>query len=252
MKITKTIVTTIERTIKKHMGYNVYVDTTNDDQPEYVNDLAVWLNPLEDIDAFYWFPYNWNDTAKSKNDPQVKLISLTVNALNRADRNERKQFYNTIISPMIDKGYIDKEVFESMTIAEIIDEYAGEFSLLTHLDELEPLISKYTNYSLYPVYVYTHSDSTFRLCDNFYNNKGSDENAAFIIVNNNDFDPDPKVRKETVSGIIDNYTDYFNGSVFEFKSYSTLEDAINDNNIETLTVYANELNDFMKQLQDIE
>lgn len=244
MKITKTVVTLIERTIKKHKNYNVYVDTTNENEPDYVDDLSFCENPLDQIEAIYWLPYNWTDVAKSKIDPQIKLVDLTVNALKKADRKERKKFYDTIVNPIINKGYFDKDLLESMTLNEIIDEYAGEFELFTHLNQLQLLIHKYTNYSLYPVYVYTHSDSTFKLIDNF--DESSDKEQAFIIVNNED------VTKDALTTAIDNFTDYFNGSVFEFKAYDTLQDAINDTNIESLTVFANELTDFINNLTDIE
>lgn len=244
MKIKKTIVTTIERTIKKHKKYNVYVDTTNENEPNYVDDLAFCDNPLDQIAAIYWLPYNWNDVAKSKTDPQIKLVEVTVTALKQADRNERKEFYDTIVQPIINKEYFDKPLLESMMLDEIIDEYAGEFELFVHLDQLQPLIHKYTNYSLYPVYVYTHSDSTFKLIDRF--DESSTKEQAFIIINNDN------ATKNELKVAIDNFTDYFNGSVFEFKAYDTLQDAINDTNIEALTVFANELTDFINNLTDVE
>lgn len=135
-----------------------------------------------------------------------------------------------------------RDVAESGDLHAKLEEYlegveGGEEALKNEdMEKIQELLEEHTDKRLWFVHVYTHSGSTFRLSD--------EVTKGYLLVSNG-------LKIEFIELLLNMYTDYFNGHVYEFKAYETLEDAINEEDETWLEVYGHNFIDFEKKLKDI-
>lgn len=227
MKINDTIVTVKERTIMYSEMLDAFVEIQENYDYSDFSDYAE--NPIDYLSIDYYMPCDWVHVTKT-NGVLYNLKELVSSSLEKASRVERKEFFEKVISELVDIEYM-----ENSTLQEIFHDEIEPSDLLDYLSSLSFLINKYTNKTMLPIDVYTHSESRFSV--------GNTYSYAFIIVPN-----------ELVQGIekeMERFTDYFNGWIYDVTCYDTLENAINKNDSYTSVIYSSDMNYFENSLKEI-
>lgn len=224
MKINQTIVTTNERTIMYSIMLGAFVEVQeNYDYTDFSE------NPLESLDTDYYMPYDWRGVAQSKYVLET-LKELSSESLEKANHTERKEFFEKVINELVDIEYM-----ENSTLQEIFDNEISECDLLDYLTNLSYLINKYTDKTMLPINVYTHSYSDFSIGNNY--------SDAFIIVDND--------CKQDLEKTMDYYSEWFNGWIYEVTCYNTLENAINEDDCYISDIYSSDMYEFENTLREI-
>lgn len=239
MIIKQTVVNEIERKLLKEetTGYIVEVEK----EPQLLMESNIVENPLNVVDGVaYYFRYNWRDTVISEgNQNDNKLHDAVLELLEVADRPTRKKIADMVLK---DKDLSD---MENVSLFEFFSDYNEVamydfFSSAINLQLWSELLPQWTRYELYPVNVYTHSDSTFRLGNYF-------TDTDYILIDKRK----TAITKKELDMILENYTDYFNGYIYTFKMFSSLQEAINNEEYFEHYVFGNQLTSFYNELKEI-
>ena len=253
MKIKTKIVKEIIRDVQFHKSLDAYIDVSTLDNP-IQTDLDTIDNPLDGLT--YYLPYDWRSEVQSKNQPHDRLVELFLSALKHATQIEKDHVFTKIVKPFITEtntqhrsNKIDEDTTKKDMINFIAD-YATVLDLTNHYYLIDQLIEKYTNHMLYPVNVYTHSTSLFSLVPRFTNASSLQNKCdAFIIIKKTK-DSDTKSSKEKELKLrLQLFSDFFNGEIYSFPAYHSLEDAINNENSYDIQIYGSDFLTFKNQLE---
>lgn len=237
MKITRTTITHKKHELKYAPDLGLIIDVTNTNNPEYYYDNNDLYHPLNTIDhAIHSFKINWRDVAESEN-AEEQFKDLFVLALEKATREQRKRVAAEY-EDFFDYSY---RPLDNAELHEMLNELsASDLDLTSNLALAKELIDQHTDFTVYPVSVYTHSDSSFTLCQ-------ADQTHDYLVLPDREEKP---WSDDTVAKLIDIYQDYFNGYIYTFDAWDNLEDAVNDSFPINLVLTATEFDDIEKTLQE--
>lgn len=253
MKIKTKIIKEIIRDVQFNKQLNAYIDVSTLDNP-IQTDLDTIDNPLDGLT--YYLPYDWRSEVQSKNQPHDRLVELFLSALKRATKLEKDHVFTKIVKPFITKTNTknrSNKIDEATTKENMIN-FIADYSMALDLDNyyylIDQLIEKYTNYMLYPVNVYTHNSSLFSLMSRFTNSPSLQNKCDAFIIIKKEKDSDTKESKEKELKLkLQYFSDFFNGEIYSFPAYHSLEDAINNENSYDIQIYGSDFLTFKHQLE---
>ena len=220
MIIKKTVVAEKEIDLRFDTASSLYVEfEENPAHADYVE------NPFGDTEVSYHMPYNWTDSADFGTDSLEELLK---EGLDNAPVGEQKAFFDKWIADLMDDP---ENALEDNLFSTLIDEYAqyGEDYEGGYLQAVANIINLYTDSKVYPIDVTTHSYSTFSLGNSF--------SDAYLIA-------PQAMDSATFEYLLNAFTDWFNGFVYEYVAYETLEDAINQEDSVAVTVFGDDMNEW--------
>lgn len=235
MKIKELIIKETFREIKFSNYLDSYVDVTNIDNP-IQGEISDDDNPL--LGQTYYMPYDWRNIAQSNNDPQRKVFDLFIKTIKQASKTELQYIYDRMIKP---NNHVD---CHNMSLTDIFSDPTNKFDIDNFSDYyyiVAPLINKYTSKRMIPISVWTCGTSVFQLKNEFSSTSTiQDNNEAFLLLDAKLLSDKPKHTKTILKNIMTDYTDYFNGHIYEIITFNNLEDAINNQNQSIHNMKANE------------
>lgn len=217
MIIKQTVVTEKEIDLRFDTANSLYVEF--EEYPEHADYIG---NPFAGTEVSYHLPYNWTDSADFGTGSIEELLK---EGLDNAPIEEQKAFFDKWIADLMDDP---ENALEDNLLSMLIDEYAqyGEDYEGDYLQAVANIINLYTESKVYPIDVTTHSYSTFSLGNSF--------NDAYLIA--------PQAMDTiTVEYLLNAFTDWFNGFVYAYVAYDTLENAINQENSVAVTVFEDDM-----------